>query len=137
MTSIDIRFCEELIKSVGERLYMISKQGEYASSAEGLFEKFKGSNAWATNQIKTALAEKYPHIKWSESEFDVQNQSNAEFQEEYWVCDAIDGAVQFLQGINSYAINLCLIRDGQPVLSFVYDPSHQELFYAIAGEGAF
>lgn len=137
MTSIDIRFCEELIKSVGERLYMVSKQEEYASSADGLFEKFKDSNDWATNQIKTALAEKYPLIKWSESEFDVQKQSNAEFQEEYWVCDAVDGAVQFLQGINSYAINLCLIRDGQPVLSFVYDPSHQELFHAIAGEGAF
>ncbi|MGR5964128.1 inositol monophosphatase family protein [Bacillus cereus] len=49
----------------------------------------------------------------------------------------MDGAVQFLQGINSYAINLCLIRDGQPAVSFVYDPSHQELFHAIAGEGAF
>ncbi|MGR5964129.1 hypothetical protein ACT7DB_17530 [Bacillus cereus] len=60
MTSIDIRFCEELIKFVGERLYMISKQEEYASSADGLFEKFKDSNDWATNQIKKALAEKYP-----------------------------------------------------------------------------
>ncbi|MDA1917274.1 inositol monophosphatase family protein [Bacillus sp. SW7] len=130
-------FCENLIKSVGEHLFTLSKQEEYVSSAEGLFEKFKRSNDWATNKIKTALSERYPHSKWSDSEFDIQNQSNAEYQEEYWVCDAIDGAVQFLQGIHSYAINLCLIRGGQPVISFVYDPSHQEFFHAIAGEGAF
>lgn len=34
-------------------------------------------------------------------------------------------------------MSLCLVRDGRPVLSFVYDPSHDELFYAVAGEGAF
>lgn len=29
------------------------------------------------------------------------------------------------------------MRDGQPVLSFVYDPCHKGLFHAIAGKGAF
>lgn len=137
MTSIDIRFCEELLKEVGERLCRISKREERASTAEGLFKQFKESNDGAEGHIKNALAEKYPHIPWSESEFDVQNQNESEYQGEYWICDAIDGAVQFLQGISSYAIHLCLIRDGEPVLAFVYDPVHRELFHAVAGQGAF
>ncbi|MBU7316601.1 inositol monophosphatase family protein [Paenibacillus oleatilyticus] len=91
----------------------------------------------ATLQIKTALAEKYPNIRWSDSEFETENQQKVEYEGEYWICDAIDGAVQFLQGIYSYAMSLCLVRNGRPVLSFVYDPSHDELFYAVAGEGAF
>ncbi|WP_442950419.1 inositol monophosphatase family protein [Paenibacillus sp. DMB20] len=45
--------------------------------------------------------------------------------------------MQILQGISSYAIHLCLIRDGEPVLAFVYDPVHRELFHAVAGQGAF
>ncbi|BFH67600.1 MAG: inositol monophosphatase family protein [Paenibacillus dendritiformis] len=137
MTSIDIRYCEALITSAGEGLYEASARKERAASAEGLFEQFREENDTATKAIKTGLAEKYPHIRWSESEFDISSQSAAEFQGEYWVCDAIDGAVQFLQGIPSYAINLCLIRDGKPALSFVYDPSHRDMFHAIAGEGAF
>ncbi|WP_168188797.1 inositol monophosphatase family protein [Thermoflavimicrobium daqui] len=137
MTTIDIRFCEELLKSVGERLNKTLKQENRGSSIDDLLIRFTESNDWATHRIKGALAKKYPHIHWSESEFEIQKQENVEFQGEYWVCDPIDGAVQFLQGISSYAISLCLIRDGEPVLSFIYDPSHQELFHAIAGKGAY
>ncbi|WP_052759682.1 hypothetical protein [Paenibacillus sp. DMB20] len=72
MTSINIRFCEEMLKEVGERLCRISKREERASTAEGLFKQFKESNDWAGGHIRNALAEKYPHIPWSESEFDVQ-----------------------------------------------------------------
>ncbi|MCP1359268.1 inositol monophosphatase family protein [Aneurinibacillus migulanus] len=137
MTSIDVDFCKKLLKTVGTGLNEKCKREERSSSVTDLFNQFELSNDWATNQIKVAMAEKYPNIHWSGSEFETQNQQKVEFQGEYWICDAIDGAVQFLQGIYSYTISLCLVRDGQPVLSFVYDPSHDELFHAVAGEGAF
>ncbi|NOJ73237.1 inositol monophosphatase family protein [Paenibacillus alvei] len=137
MTSIDIHFCGELLKSAGAALYEILKRGERAYSAVELFKQFEFANNQAANQIRNELADKYPDIQWSASEFETQKQQKAEFEGEYWICDAIDGAVQFLQGIYSYAMSLCLIRNGAPVLSFVYDPSHDELFHAIAGGGAF
>jgi myo-inositol-1(or 4)-monophosphatase len=42
-----------------------------------------------------------------------------------------------VQGFTFYALSLCLIRGGKPVVSFVYDPCSQELFHAAAGEGAY
>ncbi|UUZ97695.1 inositol monophosphatase family protein [Paenibacillus sp. P25] len=49
----------------------------------------------------------------------------------------MDGAVQFLQGVSSFSIALCLIRGGEPVASFIYDPVQKEFFHALKGEGAF
>ncbi|MGG4266708.1 inositol monophosphatase family protein [Peribacillus simplex] len=135
MTSIDIHFCEELIKHVGVRLYEMSKREK--SSSEDLFNQLKEHEDWATKKLKVTLTKKYPNIHWFISPFETELLHKVEIQGEYWVCNVTFGSIQFLQGIPSYAINLCLIRDGQPVLSFVYDPSQQELFYAIAGEGAF
>ncbi|WP_301994108.1 inositol monophosphatase family protein [Brevibacillus laterosporus] len=137
MSAIDIRFCEELLRRVGTGLYENLKKEYRSTTVEDLFQQFEESNRWSTFEIKEALAKKYPHILWSDLEFAINRQNCAEFQGEYWVCDAIDGAVQFLQGIYSFAITLCLIRNNQPVLSFVYDPSHQEFFHAIANEGAY
>jgi fructose-1,6-bisphosphatase/inositol monophosphatase family enzyme len=44
------------------------------------------------------------------------------------MCDPIDGAVQFMQGIPFWSTSLCLIHEGRPVFSLVYEPAQQELF---------
>ena len=137
MTIIDIHFCEMLLKKVGKELHEKCKQWRHPSSSKDLFSKFNDVNNWATNQLRTALNEKYPYIQWSHSEFAVHNQEKPEFEGEYWICDSIDGAIQFLQGISAYTISLCLIRDGQPVLACIYEPCNQDFFHATQGEGAF
>lgn len=104
MTPIDIHFCGELLRSVGAGLYDTCKRGERAASVPDLFNRFQLANNPATLQLKTALVEKYPNIRWSDSEFETENQQKVEYEGEY---------------------------------CFVYDPSHDELFYAVAGEGAF
>jgi fructose-1,6-bisphosphatase/inositol monophosphatase family enzyme len=39
-------------------------------------------------------------------------------------------------GIPMWCVNLALCYDGDPVLGITYDPSHDEAFWAVAGEGA-
>ncbi|WGG48741.1 inositol monophosphatase family protein [Rugamonas sp. DEMB1] len=56
---------------------------------------------------------------------------------EYWICDAIDGAVMFVRAIPNWAMSLTLVRDGEAVFATVYDPLHDETFHALAGGGAF
>lgn len=95
------------------------------------------ANTWAVDQIKTGLAQKYPDISWSNAEFEIEKQRGDEFEGDYWICDPIDGAINFLQGLSGWSTTLCLIHNGQPQCSLIYDPCQKELFYAIAGEGAF
>ncbi|HLN64868.1 MAG TPA: inositol monophosphatase family protein [Symbiobacteriaceae bacterium] len=59
-------------------------------------------------------------------------------QVEYlWVCDPIDGTINFIHGIPGSTVSICLAVRGEPVLGVVYDPARDELFHAVKGHGAF
>jgi myo-inositol-1(or 4)-monophosphatase len=57
--------------------------------------------------------------------------------EGFWCVDPIDGTSNFVNGLPFFAISVALIRDRKSVLGVVYDPSADEAFYAIEGQGAF
>lgn len=54
-----------------------------------------------------------------------------------WVIDPIDGTANFLRGIHHWCVSVGLIAGGRSVLGFIYDPVMDEMFSAMAGDGAF
>jgi myo-inositol-1(or 4)-monophosphatase len=56
---------------------------------------------------------------------------------EAWVCDAIDGAVQYLQGLPQWCVTLTLVRDAEPVAVVLHNPLLSETYTAEKGAGAF
>jgi myo-inositol-1(or 4)-monophosphatase len=54
-----------------------------------------------------------------------------------WVIDPLDGTVNYANGIPFFSVSVGLVIDGEPVVGVVLDPSRDELFTAIRGEGAF
>ncbi len=54
-----------------------------------------------------------------------------------WVIDPLDGTNNFLRGLPQFAVSIGLECSGIPVVGCVYDPSRDELFTAIRGEGAY
>lgn len=136
MTSVDVKGVSELVRSTGEGLKEAFARVEPLSDREKLFEAFAAVDGPAVERLRSGLARQHPAVGWLEGEFD------SEFQRgpppgEYWVCDAIDGAVQFLQAIPAWGLSLALIRDGVPVFALVHDFIHGEQFHAIAGGGAY
>lgn len=90
------------------------------------------------SSLKADLVEKFPDTPWLVGdEFDTESQRRPGEGSEYWLCDAMDGAIQYLQHLPGWTINLVLIRDGQPYLSVIFDPLADEMFWAQAGGGAF
>ena len=53
-----------------------------------------------------------------------------------WIVDPIDGTKEFAQGIPEYAISVALVEKHQPIMSSVFNPATNELFYAVKGKGA-
>src|ERR1700678_660632 len=41
---------------------------------------------------------------------------------EWWVVDAVEGAVNYVHGLPEWAVTVTLMRDGQPVLTVVRQP---------------
>jgi myo-inositol-1(or 4)-monophosphatase len=54
-----------------------------------------------------------------------------------WIIDPLDGTTNFLHGIPHFAISIALERDGELVAGVVYEPVHDEMYWAERGQGAF
>src|SRR5436853_4957148 len=54
-----------------------------------------------------------------------------------WIVDPLDGTTNFLHGIPHFAISIALERDGEIIAGLVYEPIHDEMFWAEKGIGAY
>jgi myo-inositol-1(or 4)-monophosphatase len=66
--------------------------------------------------LKNSLATDYPDTPWRGDEFDYSAQQQPLDLPEYWLCDSMDGAIQYMQHIPGWTINLVLIRNGRRIL---------------------
>jgi myo-inositol-1(or 4)-monophosphatase len=87
--------------------------------------------------LQDALAPAFPTTPWlAADEFGLSTDATT-LPAEYWLCDAMDGAIQYVQQLPGWTINLVLMRQATPVFAVIYDPLAQELFWAQGGAGAF
>ncbi|KAM0322087.1 hypothetical protein ACHAQA_009716 [Verticillium albo-atrum] len=54
-----------------------------------------------------------------------------------FIVDPIDGTSNFVHGFPAVCISIGLVIDRKPVVGVVYNPFHDELWYAAQGSGAF
>lgn len=53
-----------------------------------------------------------------------------------WICDPLDGTINYVHHLGLYAVSLGLVREGKCVAGAIYLPESDELFCGAAGEGA-
>lgn len=54
-----------------------------------------------------------------------------------WVVDPLDGTTNFLHGLPHFSISIALVRDNEPFAGVVYEPIHDEMFWAEKGSGTY
>jgi len=54
-----------------------------------------------------------------------------------WIIDPLDGTTNFLHGLPYHCISIALRRDAELLVGLILDPTHDRLFTATAGGGAF
>lgn len=54
-----------------------------------------------------------------------------------WIVDPLDGTSEFLAGTGDFAVQIALTMRRQPVLGVVYQPTQEQLCYAVQGRGAY
>lgn len=57
--------------------------------------------------------------------------------EAVWVVDPIDGTANFARRIPHYCVSIAFVGGNEMLLGAIYDPVHDELYFARAGRGAF
>lgn len=60
-----------------------------------------------------------------------------EHEGEFWLVDPLDGTRDFVAGLPDFAVNIGLVRAGEPVLGAVAVPAEGRIYFGMRGYGAF
>ena len=68
-----------------------------------------------------------------------QEDDNSRFDKDFfWCIDPIDGTLAFIKKQAGFSVSIALIaKDGTPQIGVVYDPTKDNLYYAIKDNGVF
>jgi myo-inositol-1(or 4)-monophosphatase len=86
-----------------------------------------------TDILKPALAEIRPQAGWVEEDEELAALPPGE----WWAVDPIEGGVNYVHGMDQWAVTVALVRDNVPVLAVVYEPVGDRTWTAELGGGAF
>lgn len=101
---------------------------------------FEALNGPASERLRLALTGLIDGSAWADSELEAEDLDATVATADSpwtWVCDAVDGAVQYLQAIPAWCVSVALLHECRTVLAVIHDPVHGETFHAVAGAGAF
>lgn len=54
-----------------------------------------------------------------------------------WTVDPVDGTANFVEGLDTYAVMVGLVEDGEPVGGWILHPEHGRMYEGMRGVGAF
>jgi myo-inositol-1(or 4)-monophosphatase len=127
MTGAALKAARGLIRDFGEVEQLqvsIKGPGEFVSTADLRAEKV----------LRAELAKARPGYGFLMEESGASAGSDARHR---WIVDPLDGTTNFLHGIPHFAVSIALERDGEIVAGVVYEPVHDEMFWAEKGAGGF
>ncbi|MFD7641035.1 inositol monophosphatase family protein [Kitasatospora sp. NPDC059795] len=123
---------EAALREVGARLAARQPAEPVdAATPEQAHAAFEAIDRPAGELLRERLTALRPGAGWLDDEWaqDVPRDG------EWWLCDATDGAVQYLSALPQWALTATLLRDGQPVLAVVHAPLAGTTHTATAGGG--
>ena len=109
---------------------------------EKLQVSVKGQNDFVTvadvkaqDIIYNELSKARPNYGFLMEEGKQQNSLN---ENEYtWIIDPIDGTLNFMNGVPYFAISIALYNINKVIAGIVYDPVHNDIYWAEEGIGAY
>lgn len=126
-----LKFAQELAREAGD--IMLSYFDTDMNSRKKEDESLVTIADEEINQLVIErVREKYPEHAVFGEEASTKNKS-----EYLWVCDPIDGTVQFSKGVPLSVFSLALVYDGVPIVGVILDPFTNRLYHAIKEEPAY
>jgi 3'(2'), 5'-bisphosphate nucleotidase len=116
--------------------YALEIIAEQKLGVDNLSEPVTAADRTASRLIVEGLAEVFPEdaILSEEETDDIATRVSGK---RVWMIDPIDGTQGFINKDGDFGVQIGLTENGKPVLGVVFLPFHDELFYAVKGEGAF
>ncbi len=131
----DLIAVQEIIRSAAERslaIHYAQSTADYKADGSIVTE----ADLAMQQALTEALAERYPGVSMLGEELSEAIQLEViQSAQDYWCLDPVDGTTNFHATMPLFSVSLGLISQGEIVLGIVYDPSRQEFFGALKGQG--
>jgi myo-inositol-1(or 4)-monophosphatase len=82
--------------------------------------------------IKLQIRKNYPEDSILAEESEIEKADSPQ----RWIIDPLDGTTNFAHGLSLFCVSIGVERHGELIAGGVYDPIHDELFFAVRGKGA-
>ncbi len=128
-----LTFALDLARDAGaimKQNFILGMKKEWKSDATPLTE----TDTAIHNLVEASIKRQFPDHGIMSEEGDEHYLPDAEY---VWICDPVDGTHNFSHGIPTATFMLALVHNQSPLISVIYDPFMDRLFYAEKGKGAF
>ena len=89
----------------------------------------------ANQLLREALLGAFPESGWLSEE---SPDDGARLRKEWvWIVDPLDGTLEFIRGIDEFAVSVGLVRDAAPVVAVTYNPASGSMTHCCRGAGTF
>lgn len=86
--------------------------------------------------IQKTLLDAFPEHSFLGEEESAANKVDLSREAFCWVVDPLDGTVNYVHGLQPFAVSIALMQQGQPLVGVVYDPMSGECYTAELDQGA-
>ena len=129
-----LEFAKKLAKRGGKLALRYYKDGFSCKIKSNPSDLVTEADVAVSDFIVEEIKKKFPDHGIITEETDGIYNDGAEYT---WVIDPIDGTRNFANHIPIWCTMIGITKNDQPYIGVIYDPLHDELFYAKSGEGAF
>jgi len=123
-----LEFSRKLARDAGRLAH--SAFGQSATSMKGRHDVVTAMDREVERFIRKAIAARYP------DDAIIGEEEGGGGGERLWLIDPIDGTANYARGIPHYCVSIGYLEHRVPVIAAVHDPSHDWLYSAARGEGA-
>lgn len=139
LTDIDLEDVQDTLISIAKHAGVMMLAGDPSvSTAETKMNSadlVTAIDKAVEDMVKKTLMERFPGFLFLGEETLMDGQTLSD--DPTFVCDPIDGTLNYIHGFHHYCISLALTVAKQPVVAVVYAPAMDHLYTAIKGHGAY
>lgn len=121
-------FCRALARDAGKLAHRAF--GTSTVSKKGRHDEVTVMDREVERFIRTAIEKRFP------GDGILGEEEGGVAADRLWIIDPIDGTANFARSIPHYCVSIAYAERNQPVIGVIYDPSHDRLYSAAKGEGA-
>lgn len=127
-----LRLVTSAVQSSGMALKQIYSAKNRPKDREDISNKIASIDLISIDILQKSLSVALPHARWVEDEEGIGMLPAGE----WWVTDPVEGAINFIHGLQGWGVTVTLVRDNEIVLTAVHLPMSGDTYTALRGGGA-